>query len=132
MRGSETSLYIKDSAEIEDFLAFIGAAKASLDFMNAKISKDVRNGINRLTNCETANIDKASTAAAVQLEAIRTLTERGELEKLPQELRETAIARLENPELSLNELKRILDPPVSKSGLHHRLKKLTELAGFEY
>lgn len=129
VRGAERSLYIKDSEEIEDFLAFIGAAKASLDFMNAKISKEVRNDINRITNFETANIDKAATAAAAQLEAIRALVNSGEIDTLPQELRETAKVRVENPEMSLGELRKLFDPPISKSGLHHRLRKLTELAG---
>ena len=125
-RGATTALYMKDSTGIEDFLAFIGAAKASLDFMNAKISKEVRSDLNRLINCETSNIDKAATASAAQLEAIRYLADNNLLETLPYELRETAKIRLEYPEMSLRDLKNKFDPPLSKSGLYHRLKKLTE------
>ena len=101
---------------------------ASMELMNVKIVKNVRNLANRLTNCENANIDKTVAAAAVQTEAIRRLQKRGVLDDLPQELRELAVLRLDNPELSLRELGELLDPPLTRSGVNHRLRRLMELA----
>ena len=128
IRTSKLSLYYKDSSQIEDFLAFIGAAKHSLEVMNTKITKEMRNNINRITNCETANIDKAATAAAIQLEAIRKLDEIGEIGKLPPELKETALKRIEFPELSLEEFRHMFSPEISKSGIYHRLQKIVAIA----
>lgn len=121
-------VYLKESEQIEDCLTLLGASSASMELMNIKIVKDVRNLANRLTNCENANIDKTVTAAAAQTEAIRLIQSRRGLDSLPQELRELAQLRLENPELSLRELGQLLDPPLSRSGVNHRLHRLMELA----
>ena len=96
--------------------------------MSAKMEKDLRNSVNRRLNCDTANLDKAVGAAQKQAETIRKLQTAGRLAQLPDKLRKTAALRLENPELPLSELAMILDPPVTKSCLNHRLRKLMELA----
>lgn len=120
--------YCKQSRQIEDFLTFIGAPSASMRVMNAKLEKDLRNSANRRANCDTANVDKAVEAAQEQLEAIRKLRTAERLETLSDKLQQTAALRLEYPELSLSELAEEFDPPVTKSCLNHRLRKLTELA----
>jgi len=120
--------YFKQSAYIEDFLTAIGSPIAAMGIMNAKAEKNLRGSINRRVNCEAANLDKTVDASLVQIEAIRTLEERGMLEQLPEKLMETAILRRENPELTLTQLAAMCDPPVTKSALNHRLRKLMALA----
>ena len=95
--------------------------------MNAKLEKDIRGSVNRRVNCDAANLDKAVEAAMVQLEAIRRLEERGRLVLLPDKLKETAALRLAHPEDTLSQLAERCDPPVTKSALNHRLRKLVEL-----
>lgn len=119
--------YFKQSEAISDVLTTIGAPLASMEVMNAKVEKNLMNGVNRRLNCDVANVDKAVQAAQSQIEAIRRLEGRGELEKLPVKLRETAALRVANPELSLAQLAELCVPPVSKSCLNHRLRKLMEL-----
>ena len=121
--------YFKQSEAIEDFLTTIGAPLAAMDVMNAKVEKHLRNGVNRRVNCDSANMDKLVSAAIEQMEAIRRLERSGGLEALPDKLRSTALLRTAHPELSLAELARLCDPPVTKSCLNHRLRKLMELAG---
>ena len=99
-----------------------------MNIMSAKLEKDLRNSVNRRLNCDSANLDKAVEAAQEQLEAIRRLQACDLLEQLPDKLQETAALRLEYPELSLSELAEEFDPPISKSCLNHRLRKLMELA----
>jgi DNA-binding protein WhiA len=123
-RAGNHVTYFKRSAAIEDFLTLIGAAVSAMDLMSAKIEKDMRNTVNRNVNCDTANASKTVNAALSQLEAIARL----ELDALPEKLRDTARRRLGNPELSLTELAELHDPPITKSGLNHRLRKLRELA----
>ena len=96
--------------------------------MSTKVEKGIRNSVNRRLNCDSANLDKAVEAAQSQGAAIRKLEAAGRLKKLPDKLRETAALRLEHPELSLSELAEAFDPPVTKSCLNHRLRKLVELA----
>ena len=120
--------YFKQSAYIEDFLTAIGSPVAAMGIMNAKAEKNLRGSINRRVNCEAANLDKTVDASMVQIEAIRTLEERGMMEQLPEKLKETAILRRENPELTLTQLAALCDPPVTKSALNHRLRKLMSLA----
>ncbi len=120
--------YFKSSSEIEDLLTTIGAPVAAMQIMAAKIEKDMKNSVNRKVNCDTANVSKIVEAAQGQVEAIQRLEERGELKSLPEKLRETARIRLENPELSLSELAAITDPPVTKSCLNHRLRRIIELS----
>ncbi|MCI8554422.1 MAG: DNA-binding protein WhiA [Clostridiales bacterium] len=127
-RKGSPVVYFKESGQIEDCLTLMGAVTSSLDLMNVKIIKHVRNRANRLTNCESANIDKTVSASAVQIEAIRRLEARGGLLSLPDELKELALLRLDNPELSLRELGELLEPPLSRSGVNHRLHRLMELA----
>ncbi len=120
--------YFKQSAYIEDFLTAIGSPVAAMGIMNAKAEKNLRGSINRRVNCEAANLDKTVDASMVQIEAIRVLEERGLLEQLPEKLKETAILRRENPELTLTQLAAMCDPPVTKSALNHRLRKLMAMA----
>ncbi|MCI8909489.1 MAG: DNA-binding protein WhiA [Oscillibacter sp.] len=127
-RSGSFITYFKQSDQIEDFLTMAGAPVAAMRIMSAKLEKDLRNSVNRRLNCDSANLDKAVEAAQEQLEAIRRLREAGLLDRLPDKLRETAALRLENPELTLSELAGEFDPPVTKSCLNHRLRKLLTLA----
>ena len=127
-RNGSSIVYFKQSEQIEDFLTFIGAPSASMKVMDAVALKGVRNSANRRANCDTANVDKAVEAAQEQLDAIRKLRAAGALEGLSDKLQLTAALRLEYPELSLSELAEEFDPPVTKSCLNHRLRKLAELA----
>lgn len=127
VRKSYRVLYYKESEQIEDLLTVIGATGAAFALMDAKIVKDIRNNVNRLTNCETANISKTVEASGTQLASIRRVMERG-LGTLPDDLRQVAELRLENPDLSLSEIGKLLDPPLTKSGVSHRLKRIMEIA----
>lgn len=127
-RGKNEIVYLKDSENIQDILTVIGAPMAALKHITIKVDKEGTNQINRSINCATANFKKSSAAAQKQLEAIRKLKESGELEKLPQELQTVANARLDNPDLSLNELVDVIEPPISKSGLNHRLNKIINIS----
>ena len=127
-RAGNSILYFKQSDTIEDFLTAIGAQVSAMGVMEAKVEKDLRNGVNRRVNCETANLSKAVDASFEQLAAIRRLEEAGVLETLPQKLQETARLRKENPEATLSELAGLPDPPVSKSAVNHRMRKLMELS----
>ena len=127
-RSGSFITYFKQSDQIEDFLTLTGAPVAAMNIMSAKLEKDLRNSVNRRLNCDSANLDKSVVAAQEQMEAIRRLQEAELLEQLPDKLQETAALRLEYPELSLSELAAEFDPPVSKSCLNHRLRKLLELA----
>jgi len=119
--------YFKRSGTIEDFLTAIGAPVAAMEVMNAKLEKGLRGGVNRRVNCDAANLDKVVEAALVQIEAIRRLEQSGQMEGLPDKLKETARLRLEFPEDTLSQLAQRCDPPVTKSALNHRLRKLVEL-----
>ena len=127
-RGGNNILYFKQSDYIEDFLTAIGAQVSAMGVMEAKVEKDLRNGVNRRVNCETANLTKVVDASMGQMAAIRALEAAGELEKLPGKLRETALLRKENPEATLQELAAMLNPPITKSAINHRMRKLLELA----
>ena len=127
-RGGSFVTYFKQSEHIEDFLTLIGAPVAAMNVMTAKMEKDLRNSVNRRLNCDSANLDKTVEAAQEQMEAIRKLQAAGLLEQLPDKLQQTAGLRLENPELTLSELAEEFDPPVTKSCLNHRLRKLLGLA----
>lgn len=127
-RAGSHVLYFKQSDQIEDFLTTLGAPVCAMGIMEAKVEKDLRNGVNRRVNCETANLGKAVDAAQEQLAAIRRLKERGLYEELPQKLKETAQLRQDHPEATLLELSQMQDPPVSKSAINHRMRKLMELS----
>ena len=121
-------VYIKEGAGISDFLNVTEAHVALMEFENSRVVRDVRNTVNRRVNCETANIAKTVNAAARQVEDILWLQQRYGLENLPEGLRQMAQVRLEHPDAPLKELGAYLDPPVGKSGVNHRLRKLCELA----
>jgi len=117
-------LYFKQSEYIEDFLTTIGASTAAMDIMNSKVEREMRNSINRLINCDSANADKIVAAAQEQLDAIRLIEQKYGISSLPDKLQEAALLRIANPEASLSELSQLSYPPVTKSCLSHRLKKL--------
>lgn len=121
-------IYFKESESIEDCLYIMGASGSMFDMMNVKILKDIRNSANRKANCETANIEKMVKAAYPQIEAIEKIINKKGLDWLPQQLKEMAEIRIENPDLSLSELAEMFDPPLSRSGVNHRLKKLVDIA----
>lgn len=127
-RGGYQVTYFKTSEQIEDLLTAIGAPVKAMELMNTKVEKDLRNGVNRRVNCEAANLDKAVDAAQEQLEAIRILYELDRVESLPDKLKETIILRETYPELTLAQLAAEFDPPLTKSCLNHRLRKLIELS----
>ena len=127
-RKTDYLLYMKGSTEIEDFLGFIGCNKSYFEFMNRKIVKEVRNNANRAANCDTGNIRKSMEAAKRQVDAVKLLIEKGKFDALPDDLKETARARIDNPSLTLDGLAAKMNPPISKSGLNHRLEKLMRIA----
>ncbi len=127
-RNGSSILYFKQSEGIEDFLTFLGAPVCAMAVMEAKMEKELINGVNRRVNCETANLSKVVNAAGDQIDAIRLLERRGILETLPEKLQITAQMRLRNPEATLAELAGMSSPPVSKSAINHRMRKLVELA----
>lgn len=122
-------MYIKEGEKITEFLSCIGAHQALLYFEDVRIVKDMRNSVNRLVNCETANMNKSVTAAMKQIENIKLIEREMGLESLPDKLREVAEARLKYSDLNLTELGEMLPSgKVSKSGINHRLRKLNEIA----
>ncbi len=130
-RKGSSVLYYKQSDSIEDFLTAIGAPVSAMAIMSAKIEKDWRNDANRKTNCDSANVDKAIAASQDQLAAIRKLERSGRYETLPEKLKETAALRREYPETTLTELAELHEPPISKSAVNHRMRKLLALAAEE-
>lgn len=127
-RGSGSILYFKQSDYIEDVLTTLGAPVNAMRIMEAKVEKDLRNGVNRRVNCETANLGKAVDAAQEQLAAIRRLEASGVWAELPDKLRKTAELRKAHPEATLQELAQMQEPPLTKSAINHRMRKLMELA----
>jgi len=125
-RGGSYIVYIKESERIEDCLTYLGAQRAALEMMGVKMVKSIRNDTNRRINCESANIDKTVQAAAAQLEAVRRIEEKGGLALLPDDLQELARLRWDNPDMSLRDLGAALNPPLSRSGVNHRLKRIIE------
>lgn len=121
-------LYMKSSEQIEDFLYYVKAPKISFELMETKIIKDVRNNANRITNFENANLEKISKASAEQIDSINFIKEKGQFDSLPDELKRTAELRLDNIEMSIQELGEISEPPVSKSGIKHRMQRLIGIA----
>ena len=124
---SKNSIYSKDGEEISKFLAFIGANSSVLKFEEIRVYRDMRNNVNRIVNCETANLAKTVDAAVKQINAINKLKENGKFNSLPDNLKELANLRIENPESSLIELGKKLKEPVGKSGVNYRMKKILEL-----
>ena len=127
-RKTSFVVYIKESENIEDFLTSIGASQAAISIMNAKIYKDIRNNQNRRSNCDAANINKMTGKAQECIRAIRMLEDSGVFSLLSEDLKTTAALRKENPEASLAELAELHCPPITKSGVNHRLRKICERA----
>lgn len=127
-RGGAYILYVKESERIEDLLTYLGAPRASLELMNVKMIKSIRNETNRRFNCENANIDKTVAAAGVQTDALRRIERHGGLSQLPPQLRQLAALRLQNPDMTLRELGEALEPPLTRSGVNHRLQRLLKIA----
>lgn len=122
------TIYIKEGEEISKFLAFIGAQKAVLKYEEIRVMREIRNNVNRQVNCETANLNKTISASVMQIEAINYLKKIKKYEELPTNLQEIAELRLEYPEMSLKDLGSLLENPLGKSGVNHRLKKIIEIA----
>ena len=127
-RGGGQVLYLKQSDQISDFLTYIGAPVAAMGIMEARLEKELNNKVNRRCNCDDANTSKVVEAAQEQINAIRILAERGMLESLPAKLAQAAQARQANPSATLTELAGLMEPPITKPAMNHRMKKLVELA----
>ena len=121
-------VYVKDSSQVVDLLNIMGAYNALMDMENVRIVKDMRNNVNRKVNCETANINKTVSAAVKQIEDIRFIQMSSAFDELPESLQEMAELRVRYPEATLAELGQLLDTPVDKSGVNHRLKKISLFA----
>lgn len=128
MKSFDNSLYVKEGEEISKFLAFIGANNSVLKFEEIRVIRDMRNNVNRIVNCETANINKTINASLKQIEDIKFIIKMNKFHELSENLQEIANLRLENPEVSLVELGRLLSNPIGKSGVNYRLKSISEFA----
>ena len=128
MKQRENIIYIKEGEEISKFLAFIGANKSVLKFEEIRVQRHMNNKVNRLVNCESANLNKVLNASIEQVNAISKLKQNGEFEKLDDSLKEIAELRLEFPDMPLTELGQKLTPPLGKSGVNYRLKKIMEIS----
>ena len=128
VRGGGQVLYVKQSDQISDCLAYLGAPVAAMGIIEAKLEKELNNKVNRRCNCDEANTSKVVEAAQEQLAAIRILRERDMFEKLPEKLQQAALAREKHPESSLTELASLMEPAITKPAMNHRLKKLVQLA----
>ena len=127
-RGAGCITYFKQSGAIEDLLTTMGASVAAMEIMQAKIEKDMANAVNRMTNCDMANADKITDAAQLQLDAIRAIESGPGLDSLPPVLQDAALLRIANPSCSLSDLAQLAYPPVTKSCMNHRLRKLMEIS----
>ncbi len=127
-KGTGYITYIKDGEAISSFLALIGANSAVLRFEEIRVLKDARNNVNRIVNCETANLNKILGASNSQIDAIKTLKQHRKFNSLSDELKEIAEIRLKNPDISYEEIGKFLKKPITKSGVSHRLSKIIEIA----
>lgn len=128
MRGGNSVTYFKQCEHIEDLLTTIGAPAAAVEMMTTKLEKELVNNANRAINCDMANVNKTLEAAMEQCMAIEILQDAGRLDLLPKQIRETALLRLQYPELSLGQLAERCSPPVTKSCINHRMRKIMEIA----
>lgn len=127
-RGGGQVLYIKQSDLISDFLTYLGAPVAAMGIMEARLEKELNNKVNRRCNCDDANTSKVVEAAQEQIAAIQLLKKTGRFDNLPEKLKQAAIAREHNPESNLTELASMMEPPITKPAMNHRLKKLVEMS----
>ena len=130
-RGGTYIAYVKDSEQITDLLTYMGAVVASMNVMGTKALKQVRNAANRRANSEIANLQKTASASALQIKAIKKLRKNGKYNLLPDELKTVAALRYDYPELTLRQLGEMLDPPISRSGVNHRLEKIIRFADMQ-
>lgn len=126
-KNKEYTIYLKDGEEISKTLALLGANKSVIKFEEIRVKREMNNKVNRLVNCETANMNKTINASVEQIEIIKKLKQNGEFEKLEEPLKEIAQLRLQNPSASLIELGKMLKIPIGKSGVNYRLKKVIEI-----
>ena len=126
-KNKEYIIYLKDGEEISKILALFGANKSVLKYEEIRVQREMNNKINRIVNCETANMNKTMNAAIEQIETIRKLKKSGKFEKLDESLKKLAELRLKNPSASLVELGKMLKTPIGKSGVNYRLKKIMEI-----
>ena len=124
----KSALYLKEGEEISKFLAYIGANKAVMQFEDVRIQREMRGKVNRIVNCESANLNKTINASIEQIAAIKKLQDNKQFNKLDDKLKEIATLRLENPDIPLSELGKMLKEPLGKSGVNYRLKKIIEIA----
>lgn len=127
-RGGSQVIYLKQSENISDFLTMLGAPVASMGIIEARLERELNNRVNRRCNCDDANITKVVEASQEHLNAIRILREKNMLDSLPDKLKQAAVVREANPEASLMELAGLIEPPISKPAMNHRLKRLVEMA----
>ncbi|QAT49288.1 DNA-binding protein WhiA [Caproiciproducens sp. NJN-50] len=127
-RKGSLVVYLKGGEHVADLLTFLGAGGAAMELIQVRMLKEVRNDVNRKTNFEAANLSKTASAAASQMMALEKIFACGGMSALPEELRDLALLRYRNPDLSLRELGRSLNPPLSRSGVNHRLRRILELA----
>lgn len=127
-RAGGVVLYVKQSEQISDLLAYLSAPVAAMGIMEARLEKELNNKVNRRCNCDDANTSKVVEAAQEQLAAIRILHETGQMENLPAKMKQAAAAREANPSASLTELAAMMDPPITKPAMNNRMKKLVQLA----
>lgn len=127
-RAGAVGLYYKDGTSVEELVTLMGAARSAMEIINIRIEREIRNQENRATNCVAKNIEKSVSASSRQMEAIEKLTLSGMLAQMPEGIRMTALLRAENPDATLEELRKLHDPPITKSGLNHRLNKLIDEA----
>ena len=126
VRTKKHIIYIKDSEQIADFLALIGANNATFEVINSRILKEIRNNANRAANCDAANINKSINASKKYINAISELQKNGEIDLLPEQLKETALKRMEFQELNFEQLGKKFEPAITKSGIYHRLEKILD------
>lgn len=127
-RIHQSVLYVQEGQNMADFLLLAGAHQSLLAFESLRVEKEMRNSVNRVVNCDSANTQRLANAAARQLDLIGSLSDQGLLDQLPADLKATAELRLLHPEFSLMELGAVIDPPLGKSGMNHRLKRLEQIA----
>lgn len=127
-RRSRYVVYLKRAEDISDMLSLLGAGRAMMDFENIRVKKEVSNRVNRQLNCDSSNINRVMNAAEAQIRDIRYIDSELGLDKLPKSLREMAFTRANNPEMPLAELGELMDPPLGKSGVNARLRRLTAIA----
>ena len=127
-REKNFSIYLKDGESISNLLALIGANKSVLDFEEIRVMREIKNNVNRKVNCETANLNKTINVAVMQIEDINYIIKKKKFDELPDNLKEIAEVRLQNPDMSFAQLGKMLENNLGKSGVNHRLKKISEFA----